>query len=185
MDVLHVVFVVGWFLCTVLMVDFFSGLLHWIEDTFWTVDTPIIGNWLVKPNVLHHEDGQAFIQNSYWYSSRDLLILGLLILIVAYVCRSLTWQVWLFVLLGANANQIHKWSHQNHDAPYLIRLLQRIHVLQRPERHWRHHIDDKNTHYCVITNFLNPVLDGLHFWRLLEKLLVPVFGAPRRTDIIS
>jgi hypothetical protein len=26
---------------------------------------------------------------------------------------------------------------------------------------------------------LNPVLDGLGFWRMLERLLVPVLGLPR------
>ena len=49
--------------------------------------------------------------------------------------------------------------------------LQRLYVLQTPRHHGRHHQGDKNTHYCVVTTFLNPLLEEVGFWRRLEKLV--------------
>jgi ubiquitin-conjugating enzyme E2 variant len=171
-------------LLAILAVDFVSGLVHWIEDTFWTEETPIVGRWIVLPNSLHHRDGMAFLKNSWIRSSWDLSLLGLLILFTAKECGVLGWPLWLFVFIGANANQIHKWAHTPRAAvPMPIRFLQRLHVLQSPAHHAMHHVRDKNSHYCVVTNMMNPVLDGTHFWRALERLLVPIFGAPRREDL--
>jgi ubiquitin-conjugating enzyme E2 variant len=55
--------------------------------------------------------------------------------------------------------------------------------MQRPVEHARHHAGDKNTAYCVLTPFVNPVLDALGFWRAIERVVVPIFGAPRREDL--
>jgi len=169
----------------ILAVDFVSGFIHWMEDTFWTEETPIVGKWIVCPNLLHHRDGMAFVKNSWWRSSWDLLVLGFLVLGAAKMLGVLAWPVWLFVVVGVNANQIHKWAHMPRKAvPSPVRLLQGLHVLQSPAHHAVHHACDKNRHYCVVTNILNPVLDGIHFWRGLERLLVPIFGAPKCDDLL-
>jgi sterol desaturase/sphingolipid hydroxylase (fatty acid hydroxylase superfamily) len=168
----------------IMAADFISGLVHWMEDTFWSEGTPIVGQWIVRPNSIHHRDGMAFVKNNWWRSSWDLLLLGLLVLVVAKMLGVLAWPVWLFVLIGVNANQIHKWAHMpKSGVPAPIRYLQRLHLLQSPAHHAVHHARDKNSHYCVVTNILNPVLDGGHFWRALEWILVPIFGSPRRDDI--
>src|SRR6266481_2876869 len=92
-----------------LLVDFVSGLVHWAEDTFGTETVPLIGRWIVEPNVLHHRDGCAFTRNNWLQSSWDLLVVGVLILGLAWLVDVFSWQVWLFVIVGINANQIHKW----------------------------------------------------------------------------
>ena len=75
-----------------------------------------------------------------------------------------------FALLSINANQIHKWTHRNlRENPRLVTWLQRAYVLQTPRHHGRHHHGEKNSHYCVVTNFLNPVLEEVSFWRRLER----------------
>jgi len=171
-------------LLAIVAVDFVSGLVHWLEDTFWTEQTPVFGRWIVVPNSRHHRDGLAFVKNSWLQSSWDLLLSGLLVLLAARALGVLGWPVWLFVFIGVNANQIHKWAHLPRGAvPVPIHWLQRLHVLQSPVHHAAHHVADKNSHYCVVTNLVNPILDGIRFWRALEWLLVPVFGAPRREDL--
>ena len=161
---------------TILLVDFGSGLIHWMEDTFWTEETPIIGNWLVKPNILHHTNGSAFVKNSWFQSSWDLLFAGIAMLVVCKLLGFLSWHVCVFVFLFINANQIHKWSHINRTKiPYLIKFLQQLRIIQTPRHHANHHRGKKNTHYCVITDFTNPLLDKLGFWRVLESLLIPPF----------
>jgi plasmanylethanolamine desaturase len=169
---------------TVLLVDFGSGLIHWTEDTFWTEKTPIIGNWLIKPNVLHHTNGSVFVKKSWFQSSWDLLIAGIAVLLICKYFGLLSWHVYLFVLIMVNANQIHKWSHMNPTKiPIFIKYLQQLRIIQAPKHHANHHRDKKNTHYCVITDFTNPLLDNSGFWRMLESLLIPHFKAPRRIDI--
>src|ERR1051325_4366286 len=98
-------------IAVIFIADFVSGLVHWVEDTFWTEETPVLGGWIVKPNVLHHHDGSAFTRNNWFKSSWDLLLAGVLITGFAAALHLLSWRVWLFVILSVNANQIHKWSH--------------------------------------------------------------------------
>ncbi|MES1988785.1 MAG: fatty acid desaturase CarF family protein, partial [Pseudomonadota bacterium] len=75
------------------------------------------------------------------------------------------------------ANQIHKWSHQNHSEKHaIVKWLQTMHILQGPRQHGKHHSGEKNTHYCVMTNMLNPFLEKIRFWRGLENLLSFTFA---------
>ena len=168
----------------VLLVDFVSGVVHWAEDTFGSEQTPVLGAWIVGPNVLHHRRGSAFVRNTWLESSWDLLAVGAAVLAIAWWARALTWHVGLFVAVGVNANQIHKWCHMRRsDVPAPVRWLQRLRLLQPPRHHAAHHRGSKNTCYCVVTEALNPLLDRARFWRALERVLVPVFGAPWRQDL--
>src|SRR5258708_33335646 len=90
----------------ILLVDVVSGFIHWAEDTFWTEDTPVLGKWIVSPNVIHHRDGGAFVRNSWFQSSWDLLIAGLVIVGVAWMTGVLSWQRWLCVEVGRTGNLI-------------------------------------------------------------------------------
>jgi len=167
----------------ILVADFVSGLVHWAEDTFWTEETPVLGSWIVKPNELHHCDGSAFTRNNWLESSWDLLLAGILVIGSAAALNLLSWQVWLFVMLSVNANQIHKWSHSSQaKVPFLVRLLQHSHLLQGAKHHGAHHRGGKNVAYCVLTEALNPLLDGIGLWRALDHLVRLTCAAPRRTD---
>lgn len=167
-----------------LAVDLVSGLVHWAEDTFGTEATPVVGRWIIAPNVVHHRDAAAFTRNGWLASSWDLLLGALLSGLLAWRLGWLSWPVVLFCLVGANANEIHKWNHLGSErVPSFVRGLWRSGVLQAPEHHSGHHRGAKNTRYCVVTPWLNPLLDRSGFWRGLERLLVPWFGAPRREDL--
>ncbi|MBL8860994.1 MAG: sterol desaturase family protein [Planctomycetes bacterium] len=165
------------------LVDFLSGLVHWAEDTFATETTPILGRWIVTPNVLHHADPVAFAAKSWIASSWDLVLASGLLLVLSVPLGLFGPGAVLLAVLGANANQLHKWCHVPRHAPRIVRGLWRIGLLQGPRHHARHHRGAQNQAYCVVTPFLNPLLDRLRFWRALERLTVPLFGAPRRTDL--
>jgi ubiquitin-conjugating enzyme E2 variant len=168
---------------TVLIADFVSGFFHWLEDAYGNESWPVTGRLVTRPNTLHHHDPRHFTQHTWWESSWDLLCLGVVVLLITWATGLLTWHIWLFVALGVNANQIHKWAHQTRaeNGPF-ITALQRLRLLQTPRHHARHHTDPKNSHYCVLTDFLNPVLDRIGFWQGLESLIWRLFRVRRRLD---
>lgn len=168
---------------TVLVTDFVSGLFHWAEDAYGREEWPITGWLITQRNILHHHDPRYFTRYGWFHSSWLLMCIALIIVIGAWLCGVLTWHVWLFATLGANANQIHKWAHRSpaENGP-VISFLQRIRLVQTPRHHAHHHTDPKNSHYCVITNILNPILDRIRFWEVLEAAIFALFGVRRRVD---
>lgn len=174
----------GEFVLTLLAIDFVSGLVHWAEDTFGTEQTPLLGKWIVIPNVKHHEDPSEFTHKSWLHSSWDLLVATVIIALVCWYFDRLTWHVWLFCILGANANQLHKYAHlPEKSTPFFVLIFVKLRILQSAKNHAFHHTGEKNKAYCVITPYLNPILDSIGFWRFLEKIWVPILGAPRREDL--
>ena len=168
---------------TLLVVDWISGFVHWFEDSYGNPATPFIGRRITKPNLLHHFKPRALLANS-WYASSELLLVACAVaLLVAWGLGRLSPMVVLAAVFGANANEVHKWSHrsQAENGPVVV-ALQRLGLVQTPRHHLQHHLDGKDSHYCVLTNLLNPVLDGCRFWRGLERVLAGVFGLKKRND---
>jgi ubiquitin-conjugating enzyme E2 variant len=169
-------------LITVVMADFVSGLVHWLEDAYARPDMRLFGK-VARDNLEHHARPRAFLKKSWWESSWDILSLGLIGALLAGHYHVLTPWVITFVALVVNANQIHKWAHSNRqETPRLIRALQRYRILQTPREHARHHSGERNTHYCAITNFVNPALELIGFWKGLEHLIKAATGVSRRND---
>ena len=166
----------------VLLADFLSGLAHWIEDCYFSPETPLLGLTITK-NVEHHRNPVLFVENPWHVTIRSSLV-SAVVVGLALAALGLLGPVWLTALsISVFANQVHKWAHmRNSAAPRVIRTLQSIRVLQTQRHHLRHHVDSRNTHYCVVTNLLNPVLDGIYFWRILEVVVELVSGWERRPD---
>lgn len=170
------------FLFTVALADFVSGLVHWLEDAYARPGMKFVGR-IAEENLRHHARPREFINKSWWESSSDLLLVGLLASLVALLTHTFSGWFLLFVVLTINANQIHKWAHQGpRENPRLVTWLQQKKVLQTPHEHAKHHSGEKNTNYCVITNYLNPVLERIGFWKGLEDAIEFVAGIKRRTD---
>lgn len=168
---------------TVFCAELIAGMVHWFEDAYVREDTPLIGRLLGRPNVIHHHYPRHMTQNTWWQSSYDLVLIAACFVFACGFGGLLTWQVWLFAILSANANQMHKWTHRTRkeNGP-VISWLQDIRILQTPGHHLVHHKDPKNSHYCTMTNCLNPLLDAIHFWAALEWVLALTAGLERRPD---
>jgi plasmanylethanolamine desaturase len=165
----------------VLFADFVSGLVHWAEDAYARRDTPIIGKWIGEANLEHHLKPRAFVTRGWWQSSWDLFLASALIVVGAWWLKLLHWSVVLFAIVSTNANQIHKWAHQApHENGRVVTLFQKLKVLQTQRHHALHHRGAKDSHYCSVTNVLNPVLEQLAFWKRLERFNERVFGLKRR-----
>lgn len=167
----------------ILAVDFTAGLVHWAEDAFIREHTPWLGTRIGRANIVHHHLPRRMARNTWWESNcEQLLAMGLMV-IVAALLGCLTWHVWLFALVGGNANEVHKWSHRTRrENGRLITLLQDLRILQTAQHHAVHHTNPKDVRYCPVTNVLNPVLDALRFWSALEWLLAHTLGIQRQPD---
>jgi hypothetical protein len=171
------------FIGTVLAADFVAGMIHWLEDAYVREDTPLIGKWAARPNIVHHHYPRYMTRHNWWQTSFDLVLVSAALVIGAWFLGLLSWEVWVFAIVSANANEFHKWEHRTRkENGRIISFLQDIKVLQTAKHHARHHTDPKNSHYCTITNFLNPVLDGVNFWNGLEWALARTVGLNRRED---
>jgi plasmanylethanolamine desaturase len=167
----------------VLVADFISGLVHWAEDAYARKDTPVIGKWIGEANLEHHHKPRAFVTRSWWQSSWDLLLASCLIVAGAWWLKLLHWSVFLFAFVSTNANQVHKWAHSApHENGRIVSFLQKFKIIQTQKHHAKHHKGEKDSHYCSVTNLLNPVLEKLRFWKAFEKFNEKVFGLKRRPE---
>ncbi|WP_395738392.1 fatty acid desaturase CarF family protein [Prosthecobacter sp.] len=167
----------------VLAADFTAGLVHWFEDAYVREDTPWLGRWLGRPNIVHHHLPRHMTHNTWWESNKELVMTMSVLVIAAAWAGCLTWHVWLFAVVGGNANEVHKWAHRTRkENGRVISLLQDWRILQTPQHHAVHHTNPKDVHYCPVTNVLNPVLDTLRFWEGLEWVLAHAAGLKRQPD---
>src|SRR5262252_5088879 len=119
------------FMATVLAADFVAGFIHWLEDAYVREDTPLVGKLIARPNIVHHHCPRYMTRHSWLQSSWDLALFAVGLVLVAWKFHFLTWHVWVFAALTANANQVHKWSHRTRaENGRLISFLQDIRVLQ-------------------------------------------------------
>ncbi len=169
-------------LICILVADFLSGLLHWLEDNYGREDWLIIGDFIIKPNILHHDNPRHFINTSWWIRNRVLFFLAMNTLFIAHLCHFLIWQILLVILIGISANEIHRWAHQTPtENGKIICFLQSAKIIQSPSHHALHHCGHRNTHYCIITSWLNPLLNAVRFWQIIEILLARILGIHSRS----
>jgi ubiquitin-conjugating enzyme E2 variant len=170
-------------LICILIADLLSGFFHWLEDSYGQEDWLIIGDLVTIPNILHHHHPRHFVNASWWLRNRVLLFLGVKTLLISHLFHFFNWQILLVILVGTSANEIHRWAHQTpQENGRAIHFLQNFGVLQSPLHHAFHHQGQKNTHYCVITNWVNPIVDAMNLWLFLETLIAKLLGIYRRSD---
>jgi ubiquitin-conjugating enzyme E2 variant len=154
-----------------LMADFMSGIFHWFEDRYGVESWPVIGPLVVSPNIMHHSQPRAFLDQSVWSRNWTTVVPSLSAAAVAWYTGA-HWLATAFALL-ATANEVHAWAHQKCSRP--IRALQMLGVFQSQEQHASHHAKPFDRNYCVMSDWMNPVLQAAGFWSAAEALLA-VFG---------
>lgn len=160
--------------------DLVSGLVHWTADTYFSEETPIIGQSLVKPFRLHHLYPRDICTHDLVTTVGNVCIIAVPVLAV---CISLLWfyedSSWLafsilcialMSLATVLTNQFHKWAHQESPSR-LVRLLQHTRLVLDPAHHQIHHTKPFNMHYCITNGWLNPLLNKIQFFRSFEATL--------------
>jgi ubiquitin-conjugating enzyme E2 variant len=167
------------------LADFIAGVIHWLEDSYGSPDTPIVGK-PIKANILHHHDPRDFLRNNWWQNARSSLPIVLFFAVVFHLLDCLNFFTISTLIIGWNANEIHKWAHQTkRERPRFATYLQNLGIILSPKHHYKHHRSNHDTDYCVITPWVNPLLNLLNFWRFSERLIYKLTGIRTRLDPVA
>lgn len=159
--------------------DFFSGLVHWMGDTFGEEDWPILGAGFIKPFRDHHVDPKGITHHDFIEVNGNNCFVLLLALVPVSFIMSPDWGYISFATIAFAmffsigiflTNQFHKWSHLT-EPNIAIATLQRWNIILSPENHDVHHAAPYKTYYCITCGWLNPVLDRTDFWRSAERFI--------------
>jgi ubiquitin-conjugating enzyme E2 variant len=166
-----------------LVADFLTGLVHWWEDAYAREEWPLLGPLVAAPNLLHHRDPRAMTRQSWWRNVDVTVGLGVAVLGGAWALQMLSWQLGLVVTLAAFTNLFHRWAHQTstENGP-VVTWLQGTGLFQSRAQHALHHRWPRESHYCALTGFVNPVLERIHLWTRLERLIAFTTGLQRRQE---
>lgn len=152
-----------------LLADFITGLVHFWMDQYGREDMPYVGKHVIEINILHHRDPRHMVKRSYWSLTYTSWMLGVIVGIIALIFGFWGWGVAFLIVYAGNANQIHKWAHQTdkENGPIIV-LLQKMRLLQSRRHHRGHHHAPYDRNYCILTDWLNPVL---HFFKVWEGIV--------------
>ncbi len=155
----------------ILIADLITGFVHFLLDQYGSPETRFFKN-AVKINLAHHDNPRLMIDRSYWELTKDSWKLAAILLTTSFLIFGFHWEILFVLVIGANTNIFHKWSHmKKSEKPLVIYYLQKIKFLQHNKHHRHHHKKPFDTYFCIITNILNPILERIYFWETVIKTL--------------
>lgn len=155
-----------------LLTDFLTGAVHWWEDAYGDPAWKFLGKSVVIPNLEHHQYPRKFLQHGMWPRIRLSFIIAVTLGSIAYLLGVLYWEVAFVLLYASLANEIHAIAHKtDRENGRIICWIQKIGLIQSRRMHGFHHTSPFDINYCVMTNYLNPILNKMRFWVALEWII--------------
>lgn len=161
-----------------LIADFITGFFHWLEDTYGVPGDSWLSRNIWEPNILHHKSPSLMGMTNFIARNYIQWIAAFVVVTVIYMLGYGSWQLIFIGIVASFANEVHKWNHSAKNN-WIIELLQDMCLIQTKLHHAKHHLKPYNRNYCILTNWLNPVLELVYFWRALEFLLSPLITVKR------
>jgi len=163
---------------SILITDFVSGIGHWLEDRYGKDDGSWLGEMIVKPNLEHHKTPRSFLERTYWHRN-NVMIMVCFFLGIMLVINGLNPFTTIFtMLILSHINEVHAYAHQtNNKTPSWVKCLQKVGLMQSKKHHNLHHASPHEVRYCILTDWLNPILDKIQLFRFLEWLVFKTFKA--------
>lgn len=168
----------GYIIICWLCADLIAGTFHWWEDQYDVGRSPIMIKLIGRVNAEHHLKPTRFLEGNYWQRNGSNLIPSII------VASLVTWFAPLYALpfwFVTQANEVHGWSHQKCNR--LVRTMQEVEMLASVRHHAQHHAAPYCRRYCVMSGWLNPILDTFGYWRTLETIGRVVFGVRSRHQL--
>lgn len=148
----------------VLLADFATGMFHFYVDQYAEMNPKYFAA-PINGLLIHHEFPLKMVDLSYWNLTKGVYIVGGLLFLLS-LSIGFSWELLLFVCISAQANLIHKWSHQAPtQRPKIAKFLQKFCLIQDAKHHMQHHDGKYDQYYCVMTIFCNPILEKVKFWK--------------------
>jgi len=156
----------------IILADFTSGFIHWVQDRYAKPSWPIVGKAVANAHE-HHTYPLKFLETTFLQRNLATFILVFIIAGFLALIAGLNTVTITALAVGAFSNEIHATTHRKAVLTW-VHVLRFLGIFQSPRHHAFHHRPSANTNYCVITNYLNPVLDHIGFWKWLEFCLLSV-----------
>jgi len=157
--------------------DVISGVVHWAGDTIGHEQVPFLGPNFIRPFREHHTDQKDITRHDFIETNGNNCIVVLVPLLGAYFLSPrvgfgffLAAFVAFTGLFVVATNQFHKWAHDD-SPPWIARPLQRWGLILSPQHHDIHHAAPHDKHYCITVGWMNPILNGVRFFRAAEWLI--------------
>jgi ubiquitin-conjugating enzyme E2 variant len=164
-------------LALILLADLITGVFHWLQDAYGNPNWRFLGKWFIIPNIDHHKHPRRFLAKSMFGRIVSTLVVSFFLLLIYHLLFGICWQAVICVGYGTLANEIHAIAHRtDKENGKIICFLQDLGIIQSRKMHGLHHTSPYDINYCVMTNFLNPILNKIKFWHKLELLIYMVFG---------
>lgn len=183
------------FVIAMVLSDFFSGIVHWMADTWGTYETPIFGPTFIRSFREHHLSPQAMTKHDIFETNGDNCLATLPVLYLMarkQVIFDGEWDyisffnlsLWTWVCLWvALTNQIHAWAHTL-NPPLIARVLQKCRLILSSEVHRKHHQMPFDKNYCITNGWAEPILNYFNFWKNAEYYITKYTGLiPRQDDM--
>jgi ubiquitin-conjugating enzyme E2 variant len=181
---------IGAALAGILLSDLLTGIVHWATDTW--LDEQIMDRvgCIAREHHLYPAHIVDYGLRDYlsYMSLPSSLVFGPLCLVLMLALPPSAPLYFVVVLIGEVCftlffgTHFHRLGHTRAKS-LLVRLLQRAHVLITPRYHNLHHSGNHDRYYCVVTGWMNPICDGIGFFRGLEWIVHALTGAvPRQSD---
>lgn len=167
-----------------LLADFITGVFHWFEDQYLDTNTSLeFLRGVATDNIQHHEKPTAMLINSHWENMRSAAVFAIPAAGIAFWLGAPLW-LWCGLGFTSFGNLVHRFSHTpKRNLPRWIRGLQEFGLFISHEHHDSHHRamgrligkSEAMRAYCPMTDWVNPILDRLRFWSVVERA-VAVLG---------
>lgn len=154
-----------------LLADLLSGVGHWVQDAYFTEDSPWPFTEIGRSNALHHRYPRDMIRWPWWQTVNTTVPLSLAGTCLLMWVMGTVWSLfaWCVCVFATASNQIHKWAHMRpRELPWWVRLAQDWGILLGREHHSRHHRKLFDSHYCAVNGHCNWLLDRGGVWRGIE-----------------
>ena len=153
---------VGWILA-----DLIGGFVHWYQDRVARPRWGFLERHLWGPNRLHHVEPLDFAKSGFWERNSTTVIAALAVALPLFTIFGFSWVLVFATIGGCVQNEVHLWTHKPRDG--WIKVLQQIGIIQSVAGHARHHKPPQNRNYCILTDWVNPILERLKVWERLER----------------
>lgn len=164
------------------MADLFSGLVHWVCDSFGSSTTPIWGPMLVKPFRDHHQDPLQITRISLVENLGASAIAGTLVFWLILPSffpiqetgnlRLFGYWLWsYFLVFSVLSNLLHRWAHFPPAKKSLwMATFQKMNLILNHEAHGVHHRKPYRKNYCISCGWANGLTNRIP-WGTIEKAL--------------